>query len=89
MKSLWFKQIYVQPILSGEKNYTVRKEGNRNPSVGEIVSLTVGPRPAFARAKIIDKTVFIISSEMKELYGKLYPDYIGTFEKIVFSILDK
>ena len=89
MKSLWFKQIYVQPILSGEKNYTVRKEGKRNPAVGETVALTVGPRPAFAKAKIIDKTVSIIPPEMKELYGKLYSGYTGTFEKIVFSLLDK
>ena len=86
MKSLWFKQIYVEPILSGKKNYTVRKQAKRNPNKGDIVALTVGPRPAFAKAKIIDKTVFIIPHEMKELYNGLYPGFTGIFEKIVFTI---
>lgn len=48
MKTLWFKGIYVQRILSGAKTHTDRK-----PNVwfepGTPLDATVGPRPPFAR----------------------------------------
>jgi len=88
MKSLWFKEKYVKPILSGEKNYTIRKKSNRNPNIGEIITLTVGPRPPFAKVKIIDKTQFLIPPEMKDVYDNLYPNYTGIFEKIVFTLIN-
>lgn len=52
MKTIWFKGKYVEPILFGSKTDTVRKNSNRLPSVGDEVKFTVGPRPAFAIAKV-------------------------------------
>jgi hypothetical protein len=53
MKTLWFKQIYVQDILSGTKVDTIRKRSSRLPNVGDIVAFTVGPRPPFCNVRII------------------------------------
>lgn len=53
MKTLWFKNCFVAPILSGEKCDTIRRPSRRLPAVGETVALTVGPRPPFAYASII------------------------------------
>lgn len=50
---LWFKQRYVESILSGEKTDTIRRRSSRLPVAGQIVSFSVGPRPAFARARVI------------------------------------
>jgi uncharacterized protein YqfB (UPF0267 family) len=52
MKTLWFKQEFVPAILAGEKTDTFRVLGNRKFAVGELVALSNGPRPAFARAII-------------------------------------
>jgi hypothetical protein len=52
MKILWFKQEFVGSILSGEKRDTIRKASRRLPQAGDIVQFSVGPRPAFARARI-------------------------------------
>lgn len=52
MKTLWFKGKYVEPILSGSKADTVRKNSPRLPKEGEKVKFTVGPRPEFAIAVI-------------------------------------
>jgi len=50
--TLWFRRCYVADILSGKKRDTIRRVGSRLPRVGQEVSLSVGPRPAFARALI-------------------------------------
>ncbi|MDQ3288924.1 MAG: ASCH domain-containing protein [Pseudomonadota bacterium] len=52
MKTLWFKREFVAPILAGEKTDTFRVLGKRTFAVGELVALSNGPRPAFARALI-------------------------------------
>lgn len=52
MRSLWFKQRYLAPILAGEKTDTVRGLNCRPPKVGELIGLAVGPRPAFAAAVV-------------------------------------
>lgn len=53
MVTLWFKQLYVEPILSGEKTDTIRKSPLRSPlHVGEAVKFSVGPRPPFAVVEI-------------------------------------
>ena len=51
--ALWFKSEFVAPILKGQKTDTIRKDSDRLPVSGEIVSFSVGPRPAFARALIV------------------------------------
>ena len=52
MKTLWFKQEFVAPILAGMKRDTIRFQSSRLPSIGDVVAFSVGPRPAFARATI-------------------------------------
>ena len=53
MKNLWFKNEFVLPILDGHKSHTIRKSDARLPKVGEIVSFSVGPRPPFAKARVL------------------------------------
>jgi uncharacterized protein YqfB (UPF0267 family) len=53
LKSLWFKQAFVADILSGAKRDTIRVPSERLPKIGEMCRLQVGPRPAFAYARII------------------------------------
>lgn len=50
---MWFKQLYVWPILSGEKTDTIRLAAKRHPKVGVTVDFSVGPRPPFCRARIV------------------------------------
>ena len=52
--NLWFKATYVHPILAGVKRDTVRQATPRirKLAVGQRVSFSVGPRPAFALATI-------------------------------------
>lgn len=52
MRNLWFKQIYVPVILSGEKTDTIRSPKSRVWPINQVVGLSVGPRPPFARAII-------------------------------------
>jgi hypothetical protein len=53
MKSLWFKQVYVADILSGQKCDTIRKMSAFNKfNPDEPVQLQVGPRKPFAIAFI-------------------------------------
>ncbi len=52
MKSLWFKQKFVEPILTGAKTDTVRRPSARLPKEGDTVMFQVGPKPPFATALI-------------------------------------
>jgi len=52
MKTLWFRQVYVPQIIAGTKTHTARRPSSRLPRAGEIVALSVGPRPPFARARV-------------------------------------
>lgn len=57
MRSIWFKQRFVAPIVAGEKTDTYRppldRAGNcRLPAVGEVVGLSVGAATPFAEAQI-------------------------------------
>jgi len=54
MKMAWFKQKFVEPILSKEKTNTVRKKGSRLPTIGDTVGFQVGPRTPFCIAKITE-----------------------------------
>jgi hypothetical protein len=52
MPMLSFRQMYVAPIMRGEKRATIRRASNRLPRQGDDVVLTVGPRPPFAHATV-------------------------------------
>ena len=49
-RNVWFKQRYVEPILRREKTDTYRRSTNLRR--GDAVSLSVGPRTPFARARV-------------------------------------
>ena len=52
MKNLWFKARYVESIQREEKIDTIRRPSIRY-QLGEIVGASVGPRPPFARLRIL------------------------------------
>lgn len=52
MRNLWFKQVYVGPILSGDKVDTVRLKAVPWLHVGDVVGASVGPRPRFATLRV-------------------------------------
>ena len=75
MKTLWFKQIYVDPILRGDKTDTIRR-ATCKVDAGEVLAFTVGPRFPFATVKIIDRENIDASrlppgrkQIIKQLYG--------------------
>src|SRR5688500_18778746 len=60
MRQLWFKQMFVAPIVAGEKTDTVRKPRDRAgrdvlPKVGETVGLSVGAARPFAEAVVVGR----------------------------------
>lgn len=55
MRTLWFKGIYVAPILDGSKTVTNRTAKCRLQA-GDLVDATVGPRPPFARLEILSRS---------------------------------
>jgi len=80
MKSLWFKNEYVQPILSGDKKDTIRKSSNHLPKIGEEVELSVGPARVFAKALILSiAPIGALSKEREQEVVKIY----GSLENLV------
>jgi hypothetical protein len=79
--------MYVEPILSGEKVSTVRRETCRLQA-GEIVRATVGPRPAFATLRITrreDITLHDLDAEYRRDVQRLYPSD-RRFVRLTFTI---
>lgn len=91
MKTLWFKQCYVSPILSGEKTDTVRRESGRLPNEGDIVALTVGPRPAFCTAKITRRAQINLAAlpekRRAEVLG-IYVNETGPMARLTFRVIE-
>lgn len=76
MKTLWFKQIYQAPILSGEKTDTVRRV-NCKLRPGDTVGFSIGPRPPFAHAYILEREEIKLAelpeehrAQVAKLYGE-------------------
>lgn len=74
---LFFKAIYRDAILRGEKTDTIRKSA-RLPRVGQIVQACVGPSRIFARLRIIAvEPVGTLAAErrqqVEQCYGQLDP----------------
>jgi len=84
---LFFKEMYRDPILSGEKTDTVRLP-RRLPSVGAIVQACVGPSRIFARLRIIAiEPIGALpadrAAQVQACYGALDPSMVRlTFERI-------
>ena len=90
MKTLWFKARYASPILSGEKRDTIRRRSNRY-RVGEIVALTIGPRPSFAIVRIVAIEPAAPESLDPERRATIN-DLLGTegsLDKITFEVLGR
>lgn len=86
---LWFKQIYVAPILSGEKTDTIRNAGKCKLQAGDVVTFSVGPRPAFATAKILTRENIALNEltpERREQVATLY-DADGDFCRLTFRLV--
>lgn len=91
MRSIWFKQCYVAPILNGEKTDTIR-DGDKTGRFrkGDIVAASVGPRPRFAVLEITDVELVDIDSipvERGLALLELYPNTNGLLTSIGFSVL--
>ena len=84
---LFFKEIYRQPILSGEKRDTIRLP-KRLPRVGCVVQACVGPSRIFARLRILSaESIGALTPEraaqVEACYGALDSAMIRlTFERI-------
>lgn len=91
MKTLWFKQCHVSPILAGEKTDTIRRKSGRLPNEGDIVALSVGPRLPFCTAEIMRREPIDLSAlsptRRDEVLG-IYVDETGPMTRLTFRILD-
>ena len=85
---LFFKEMYRNPILCGEKTDTIRWP-KRIPPVGSVVQACVGPSRIFAQLRIISADpISTLSPEraaqVRECYGVLDSTMIQlTFERII------
>lgn len=85
--NIWFKQQYVQPILDGTKTDTLRAKLLKNVQEGDILTASVGPRPAFALLQIIHidtVKLYDLSHERRRSLRALYPD-ADTFYRYTFE----
>lgn len=84
---LFFKQIYRDPILRGEKTDTIRLP-KRLPRVGSVVQACVGPSRIFARLLItgadpIGSLAPERAEQLRACYGALDSAMVRlTFERI-------
>ena len=91
MKSLWFKAHLASDILAGVKLDTIRRRSSRLPGVGELVRLTVGPRPAFAIARILSVSpveIETLTDERRTQVLGCYRASDGPFVRLTFELLE-
>ena len=83
---LFFKAIYRDPILTGEKTDTIRTN-KRVPKVGAIMQACVGPSRIFARVRItavepLGSLTPERARQVEACYGALDPTMVRlTFER--------
>ena len=87
MRRLWFKQIYVKPILAGEKTDTIRSPDSRDWPVGQTVALSVGPRRPFAEA-IVTAFESIPASDLGDRLAVVQSFYgqHPTYKRLAFRV---
>lgn len=89
-KNLWFKQIYVDPILTGEKTDTYRKPSEEF-TVGMPLSFSVGPRPPFDWAsvtEVVDLPPQQIDAKRLVTLRKMYGD-LPCYRRVVFALSEQ
>ena len=92
MKTLWFKQQYVAPILSGQKVDTIRRAKSLNLfSIGECISASVGPRTPFAILRILGLNaidIILLAPERQHPLHQLYPGET-VLTRISFQVVEE
>jgi hypothetical protein len=84
---LFFKAIYREPILTGEKTDTIRLP-KRLPKRGSVVQACVGPSRIFARLRILAvEPISTLSparaAQVEACYGALDPSMVRLiFERV-------
>jgi hypothetical protein len=85
---LFFKQIYRDPILRGEKRDTVRTS-KRIPKVGAVMQACVGPSRIFARLLIESvQPVGALPAERRAQVEQCYGTLDSSMVMLVFRVLD-
>lgn len=84
---LFFKAIYRDPILRGEKTDTIRTN-RRLPRVGSLVKACVGPSRIFATLQIIEATPVASlpperASQVSACYGEIPSDAVRLTFRLV------
>lgn len=88
VKNLWFKAIYVSPILSGEKCHTVRA---KDPMLraGQRFTASVGPRSPFALLEatvVVHRPALAYPKAEREENARYYPGVLS-FVEIEFRLV--
>lgn len=87
MTSIWFKNQYVEPILSGDKVDTIRR-GRKLYVPGTILRASVGPRPPFAMLEVIECELITLATCLPERRASLRSLYHGlSCDEILTQVL--
>jgi hypothetical protein len=85
---LFFKSIYRDPILRGEKTDTIRRP-IRLPRVGSLVKACVGPSRIFAHLRILEVApISSLSAERRAQVLACYPDITPDMVRLRFELAD-
>lgn len=85
---LFFKSIYRDPILRGEKTDTIRRP-IRIPAVGSLVKACVGPSRIFAHLRILEVApIASLSEERRAQVLACYPDVTPDMVRLRFELAD-
>ena len=84
---LFFKAIYRDPILRGEKTDTIRMP-KRLPRVGSLVKACVGPSRIFATLRILEASpVASLSAERASQVLACYPEVTPDMVRLRFELV--
>jgi hypothetical protein len=84
---LFFKAIYRDPILSGEKTDTIRRPV-RLPRVGSLVKACVGPSRIFATLRILEVApIASLSAERASQVLACYPEVTADMVRLRFELV--
>ncbi len=84
---LFFKAIYRDPILRGEKTDTIRRP-NRLPRVGSLVKACVGPSRIFATLRILEASpIASLSAERASQVLVCYPEVTPDMVRLRFELV--
>lgn len=85
---LFFKSVYRDPILRGEKTDTIRRP-IRLPRVGSLVKACVGPSRIFATLRVLEVApVASLSAERRAQVLACYPDITPDMVRLRFELVD-